>query len=130
SISVALYATHCVMNCGNDGDCSGVDIQTCFVTSTVSLHVAVPISFVGVRTSVGSTGTGNYGLHLQRTNGPIGAIPTSYGNSHSGTLALAQMGAYTFTATSGDKLTTRMTTTAGIIWPEVRLYGPDGSNQV
>src|SRR5437870_8644797 len=23
-----------------------------------------------------------------------------------------------------------MTTTAGIIWPEVRLYGPDGSNQV
>src|SRR5439155_1142829 len=88
---VRIYGPNGSQVCANDGDGNGAEINTCTLTATGTHSVLAGDTFVGVRTSVGSTGTGNYGLHLQRTNGPIGAIPTSYGNSHSGTLALAQM---------------------------------------
>jgi hypothetical protein len=73
------------------------------------------------------SGTGDYNLYLQRLNDPAASSPLSFGEVVSGTIQLsAEMAAYTFSADAGDEILVGTSPTSGFIWPEVRLYDPDG----
>ena len=39
----------------------------------------------------------------------------------------AEMDTYTFTASAGDKVLVRMSKSSGDLWPEIRVYSPDGT---
>ncbi len=71
--------------------------------------------------------TGDYCLYLQRLNNPANATPVVYGERVNGSIeSEAQMDTYTFQGTAGEKVDVRMTQLTGIMWPGVRIYGPDG----
>ena len=74
-------------------------------------------------------GTGEYNLYLQRLNNPGNATPLSYGEILSGTiLYAAEIDTYTFSAEGGDQVRLGMSrASSGSLWPEVRLYAPDGA---
>jgi hypothetical protein len=70
---------------------------------------------------------GDFFLHCQRTNGPAGAVPLDYGDSHAATLDMrSEADAYTFTAAVNDTLVARMTEGTSALEPLLRLYGPGG----
>ncbi|MBN2099421.1 MAG: hypothetical protein JW753_07480 [Dehalococcoidia bacterium] len=72
--------------------------------------------------------TGNYGLFVQRTNNPGNATPFTFGQTVTTSIALyGEMDSYTFTANAGDDVLVRIGEPAGSIYPEIRLYGPDGT---
>jgi len=73
------------------------------------------------------TYTGEYSLYLQRTNNPGNAIPIAFGNTLSGTVAAAEMDAYTFVGTPGDQVLVRVAETSGSLWPLIRVYPPNGT---
>ena len=71
--------------------------------------------------------TGTYGLFLQRTNNAGNAEPIAFGEKKTGSITkLAQMNNYTFTATAGDTIYTRMDS-SWATGPQVRLYAPNGT---
>ena len=77
-----------------------------------------------------ATGTGSYGLYIQRVNNPVGATTIAYGDNLTVTLASAEVTEYAFSASSGDKAFVRMATTDNpgyIPNPQLRVYRPDGS---
>jgi hypothetical protein len=74
------------------------------------------------------TYAGDYSLYLQRMNNPGSPISIGFGQTLSGTITTAaDMDTYTFTASAGDKVLVRMSKGTGSVWPEVRVYGPDGT---
>jgi hypothetical protein len=73
------------------------------------------------------THTGAYSIYLQRPNAPGNASAISYGQTLTGSIAEpAEMDAYTFSASPGDVVQIGMNKSSGKLWPEIRLYGPDG----
>ena len=71
--------------------------------------------------------TGTYGLFLQRTNNAGNAEPIAFGETKTGSITkLAEMKNYTFTASYGDTIYSRMNAnwSAG---PQIRLYAPNGT---
>jgi len=72
--------------------------------------------------------TGDYGLHIQRTNNPSGAASISFGTTKSGQISLpTEMDAYTFSGTAGDYVMVRMSVTSGDLASRFYVYKPDGS---
>ena len=70
---------------------------------------------------------GTYDLYLQRTNNPGRAEPIAFGETKTGSITKpAQLNNYTFSATKGDTLYTRMRSG----WSDgahIRLYAPNGT---
>ena len=70
---------------------------------------------------------GTYGLYLQRTNNSGHAEPIAFGETKTGSIIKpAQLNNYTFTATKGDTIYTRMRAD----WSDgahIRLYAPNGT---
>jgi hypothetical protein len=74
------------------------------------------------------TDTGNYYIYLQRLNNPGSPVPIAFGQTLSGSiLTAAEMDTYTFTASAGDKVLVRMSTSSGSLWEGIRVYSPDGT---
>ncbi len=72
--------------------------------------------------------TGNYNVHLQRTNNPGSATSINFGQTLSGSIEVAaEMDSYTFSANANDNIILRVSRTSGDMWAGVRLYGPDGA---
>ena len=70
---------------------------------------------------------GTYGLYLQRTNNPGNAVPIAFGETKTGSIiTYAQMNNYTFTATAGNMITTRMHS-SWAVGPQIDLYAPNGA---
>lgn len=75
----------------------------------------------------GGTKTGDYYLHVQRLNGPVGPGPIGFGQTLSGSiLTPAQMNPYTFTAEPGDRVLLRMSQSSGSLLPGIRVYDAGG----
>lgn len=71
---------------------------------------------------------GDYGVHLQRLNGPVGAQTTAYGQSLTSSIsATSEVDAYVFRGKSGQQVKLDMTKNSGEFSPQVQLYRPDGS---
>ena len=82
-------------------------------------------------TAWGATGTGNYSLFLQRTDGPPNPITLPYDTVTAGTISAAtQTNNYTFSANANDILNfTVLTTssTSGSFWPCIQVFNPQGT---
>jgi hypothetical protein len=75
----------------------------------------------------GGTQWGDYNLHLQRLNAPVGATTISYGQTLTNALfSAATTVAFTFTVTAGDIVTATMTELTSTLEPKLRIYDPDG----
>jgi hypothetical protein len=85
-------------------------------------------TFAIVASDYTGSGTGPYGLSLQRTFAPGGASSLSYGTTIEDSVTLVtEMNAYTFDAQSGDILTARMGWASGTLLPYMRLFDPSGA---
>lgn len=72
--------------------------------------------------------TGNYSLHLQRTNDPANATPIQFGQTLTGSVALVpEMGAFSFNAQTGDQVMATVVVSSGNLDPDIRLYRPNGT---
>ena len=102
-------------------------------SSSHHVEVTKTLSIVGTYTVLVSDGfngtrTGDYNLYLQRLNNPGNALPLSFGQTVSGTIAIpAEMDTYTFPADAGDVILLGMSRVSGDLWQEIRLYDPDGN---
>jgi hypothetical protein len=73
------------------------------------------------------TYTGSYNLFIQRLDDPVGATSIGFGETKSGTIGLAaEMDPFTFNATANDQVQITIAKVSGDIWPEIRLYDPNG----
>ncbi|MBI5935668.1 MAG: DNRLRE domain-containing protein [Chloroflexi bacterium] len=64
---------------------------------------------------------------MQRLNDPGSSLPIAFGQTLSGSiLAPAEMDAYTFAASAGNKVIVRMAKSSGTLYPEIRIYNPSG----
>jgi hypothetical protein len=82
-----------------------------------------------IRASDGFNGThtGGYDLFIQRLNAPGNTIPIGFGQTLPGSIPTpAEMDSYTLTANAGDVLLARASNSAGEVWPDIRVYTPDG----
>jgi hypothetical protein len=95
------------------------------------LELACTLTSSGIHTihvsgSVSQTGT--YNLHLQRSNNPANQTSIAYGQTLSGSIAIApEMDVFAFTGNAGDRVIVRMQITSGSLDPNLRIYNPDGS---
>jgi len=72
--------------------------------------------------------TGSYCIFVQRLNNPGNATPIGFGQTISGSIdSAAKTDTYTFSAGAGDSVLIRMSKSSGSLYPEIRLYGPDGN---
>ena len=76
--------------------------------------------------SFGGDTVGDYALHLQKLNPPTNPTQLSYGQTITETISMpAEMDAYTFTASAGDKILIGATQLSNV-WLGVQLYDPQG----
>jgi len=99
--------------------------------STIADMDAVPLTATGTHTVLAmnhpGTQTGDFMLHLQRTNNPGLAHPMNYFQVRDDELtAVAQTVAYTFSGAAADSVFMTMTELISDLEPELRLYDPDG----
>lgn len=74
--------------------------------------------------------TGSFDFYIQRTNNPANAANIPYDVVKSDTIEPpVDLDTFSFDASAGDKVLVRMSKTAGTLYPEFRLFSPDG-NQV
>ncbi len=101
------------------------------VGSQGELEVTQPVTSTGIYTMTVEDADfvgGDFSLFVQRVNDPGSATPIALGSVVTRELTLAtEMGTYTFTATAGDVVFSRMAVVSGTLYPLLRLYGPDGS---
>jgi hypothetical protein len=84
-------------------------------------------SYMIVASDYIGAGTGPYGLSLQRTKDPGGALATAYGSTIEDSVPLvAEMDAYTFPGTVGEVMTVRLAWASGSLLPLVQLFDPEG----
>jgi hypothetical protein len=77
----------------------------------------------------GYSGTqiGTYGLSLQRIKPGLGT-PISYGAFKTGIIETSgDINAYTFDGNTSDVITISAKRTAGLLWPRIEVYMPDGT---
>jgi hypothetical protein len=99
---------------------TGSEIASCTLPSTGTYSILAYDGFNG-------TLTGDYYLYLQRLNNPGSPVSIAFGQTLAGSIPTpAEMDTYTFTANAGDKVLVRMSKSSGDIWPEIRVYSPDG----
>lgn len=104
------------------GTVAGVsaEINGCLLPSTGTYTLLV--------NDVGDTEIGNYRLYLQRLTGGANPTPLSFGLPVTTDIALAaEMDTFTFTAAAGDRVLINMAISSGLLDPQVRLYGPNGT---
>jgi Concanavalin A-like lectin/glucanases superfamily len=104
------------------GFCSGGEVETapCALTTSGTYTIFVD--------DCGNRKTGNYDLYLQRLNAPGGASAIGFGETVSANVSKpAQKDTYTFVASAGDIVGLALTTTSGTLVPELRVYGPNGT---
>lgn len=96
--------------------------------SEQSLIVTTPGQYtILVSDGFNGTYTGSYSLYLQKLNPPVGATSIAFGQTLSGAITYAaEMGAFTFQAVGSERVIISLSNVSGDIWPEVRLYDPDG----
>lgn len=71
--------------------------------------------------------TGDYRLYLQRLNNPGSVTSLASGQTVSGTIGVGgEFDTFTFRAVSNAKILLRMTRTAGIFEPELKVFDPTG----
>ncbi len=84
-------------------------------------------SYVIVASDYFGSGTGPYGLSLQRTKDPGGALAIAYGTTIEDSVPLVtEMDAYTFSGAVGEIITVRLAWASGSLLPYVQLFDPDG----
>lgn len=72
--------------------------------------------------------TGNYSIFFQRLNNPGNAISVKFGETISASIDPAgEVDTYVFSADAGDTILVRTSQTSGVLYPEVRLYAPNGT---
>ena len=72
--------------------------------------------------------TGDYGIFIERPNNPSSTTPITFGQTISGSIdPSTEIDFYTFSANAGDTVIIRLDRTSGSLYPEVRLYAPNGS---
>jgi hypothetical protein len=77
--------------------------------------------------SFGGDSKGDYALHLQKLNPPTNPASLSYGQTITETISMpAEMDAYTFAASAGDKILIGATQISDV-WLGVQLYDPQGN---
>ncbi|MBI5932058.1 MAG: hypothetical protein HY867_00005 [Chloroflexi bacterium] len=102
-----------------DWDYTASEIATCTLTATGMHSIQVG--------DYGGTKTGDYYLYLQRLNGPGYPTSIAFGQTLSASILFpAEMDAFTFVASAGDKVIVRMAKASGTLYPEIRVYNPTG----
>ena len=73
------------------------------------------------------TDVGEYRLHVQRLNDPVGAATIAYGQTLPGTIDdLAASTAFRLTASAGERVLLRLAETTAALQPVLRIYDPAG----
>ncbi len=76
----------------------------------------------------GDIDPGNYRLYLQRLTDAVNTTPLSFGVPLAADIALAsEIDTYTFNATAGDRVLIDMAVSSGLLDPQIRLFGPNGT---
>jgi thermitase len=75
------------------------------------------------------SGSGAYGLFIQRTSSPINATAATFGGNYTGTLVAGTVEDYTFSGTAGDSVYVRYAkaATSASLSPEIKVYRPNGA---
>ena len=116
---IRIYGPDGVMVC-DDYDTITAEIASCSLVATGTHTI---LAYDGIDSAY----TGDYYLYLQRLNNPGSPTAIAFGQTLPGSIITpAEMDSYTFSATAGDKVLVRMGRSSGNLWPEVRIYGPDG----
>jgi hypothetical protein len=99
---------------------SVAEIDSCTLTATGSHTILVGDDY--------RSSNGIYYLSLQRLNNPGNAASIAFGQALSGSIqTLSEIDTFTFTAAAGDQVLVRMSRSTGSLWPEIKVYGPDGT---
>ncbi len=115
---VRVYSPDGIKLCENNGP-NLTEIASCTLPADGAYTILTSDS--------SGTGSGGYAVHLQRLNNPGNAQSITFGQTISTSIInMAEMDAFTFTASSGDKVLVRMSNNITALWSEVRVYGPDG----
>ncbi len=76
----------------------------------------------------GGNYTGNYSMFIQRLNNPGNTMLVGFGETVFDSINQAgDADTYTFSASAGDVVFTRVSLTSGALDPEIRLYSPNGT---
>jgi uncharacterized repeat protein (TIGR01451 family) len=121
SASIRVFAPDGTELCAGD-DVYLVEIDDCPIAA--SGHYTI----FAFDSHSNATRTGEYNLHVQSQTSPENAVPLAYGQTIAGSLAQAEIDAYRFEATAGDRVRVRMGyTSGGIGSASIRLFTPDGT---
>jgi PKD repeat protein len=92
-------------------DATGTEIGNAINELDAVLDITVPSAgtYLILASDASGDWIGNYSLHLQRLNNPGTVTPIAFGGTVNGSIGmLAEMDAYSFTATAGDLIRVRM----------------------
>jgi predicted DNA-binding ribbon-helix-helix protein len=118
---IRVYNPQGTQLCESGYSSTNAEISSCALTGGDGIYTILAFDYYG-------TNTGDYHIHLQRLNNPGAATSISFGQALFGSLlTTAEMDAYTFTASAGDKILVRASESAGNFYPEVRVYSPQGT---
>ena len=95
---------------------------------TRGAEISYPLPDDGMYVTIVGFYTGSYNMFIQRLNNPVNATPVGFGETVSGSIDFPdEMDTYTFSANAGDTVLIRMNEVSGNLWPEIRLYAPNGT---
>ncbi|MBN1659857.1 MAG: hypothetical protein JXA93_15740, partial [Anaerolineae bacterium] len=108
---------------------TGAEIAATRPEAVQRVEVTVPGAYtILVGDDYNATYTGSYNVHLQRLNNPGNATALSFGQTVAGSISMpGEMDAYTFSGEAGDVVLAGMSLTSGSLWPQVRVYDPNGN---
>jgi hypothetical protein len=116
---IQIRAPSATLECQAYSYSSIADTDACALTETGTHTIQI---------SSANSATGNYGLSLQRLNGPLGAVPIGMGQSlTNGFTAPGEIQTWIVNADADDALVVRMTSTTANLQPYLRLFRPDGT---
>jgi hypothetical protein len=121
-VGAELFLQHEVVRPDNTVLCGPTTMRelTCMLDAS-GTHTVV------VQDNLG-TGIGQYGVHVQRLDDPVGCAPLAYGSSVTATIsAVAEMDCYRFEGAAGDQALLDITVSSGIMIQEVEVLRPDGT---
>lgn len=96
------------------------EIEGCIVTASGSYTLIVA--------DYGNVRTGSYGLHVQRTNAPVGSVALPIAQSNvAAILSAGELDTYTLTTDAGGPMLLRIAVANGTLRPYLRLYGAEGA---
>ncbi|MGB7770104.1 MAG: hypothetical protein WBN22_14810 [Verrucomicrobiia bacterium] len=116
-------------------------VQQALASGTITAEIAVTATNTGTFTLIvddlnGTVATGTYRLTMGKTGSPVVVAPGTMGGSmtngftYQGNLLPGQLSVWSFTANTGDSMVVGMgdaNRSAGLLYPYVRIYGPNGA---